>query len=134
MKAILVKEFGEPEVMKFEDVPTPVIGDSQVLVRVKAAGVNPVDTYIRAGIHAQRPALPYTPGKDAAGIVERVGRNVAKVKPGDRVFTSAAISGTYAEFALCAEDQVHPLPENVSFEQGAGVFVPYATAYRALFQ
>lgn len=134
MKAILVREFGEPEVMKFEDVPTPVAGDSRVLVRVEAAGVNPVDTYIRAGIHAQRPALPYTPGKDAAGIVETVGRNVTKVKAGDRVFTSAAVSGTYAEFALCEEDQVHLLPENVSFEQGAGVFVPYATAFRALFQ
>jgi NADPH2:quinone reductase len=134
MKAIVVKEFGEPEVMKFEDVPTPVAEDSQVLVRVRAAGVNPVDTYIRAGIHAQRPALPYTPGKDAAGIVETIGQNVTRVKPGDRVFTSAAVSGTYAEFALCAEDQVHLLPENVSFEQGAGVFVPYATAFRALFQ
>jgi NADPH2:quinone reductase len=134
MKAILVKEFGEPEVMKFEDVPTPVAGDSEVLVRVKAAGVNPVDTYIRAGIHAERPALPYTPGKDAAGIVETVGRNIAKVKAGDRVFTAGSISGTYAEFSLCAEDHVSLLPENVSFEQGAGVFVPYATAFRALFQ
>lgn len=134
MKAILVKEFGAPEVMELEDVPTPEVGDSQVLVHVKAAGVNPVDTYIRAGMHAQKPALPYTPGKDAAGIVEAVGKNVTKVKVGDRVFTSAAVSGTYAELALCEEDQVHLLPENVSFEQGAGVFVPYATAFRALFQ
>lgn len=134
MKAILVNEFGEPEVMKLEDVPTPSVGDSQVLVRVKAAGVNPVDTYIRAGMHAQKPDLPYTPGKDAAGIVEAVGNEVKKVKIGDRVFTAGSVSGTYAEFALCEEAHIHLLPENVSFEQGAGVFVPYATAFRALFQ
>ena len=134
MKAILVKEFGEPEVMKLEDVPTPSVGDSQVLVRVKAAGVNPVDTYVRAGMYAQKPDLPFTPGKDAAGIVEAVGNEVKKVKTGDRVFTAGSISGTYAEFALCAEEHVSLLPENVSFEQGAGVFVPYATAFRALFQ
>ncbi len=134
MKAIIVKKFGEPEVMKFEDIPTPEVGDSQVLVRVKAAGVNPVDTYVRAGMYAQKPDLPFTPGKDAAGIVEAVGKNVTKLKTGDRVFTAGSVSGVYAEFALCEDDQVHLLPENVSFEQGAGVFVPYATAFRALFQ
>lgn len=134
MKAIVIKEFGAPEVMKLEEVETPTPNKDQVLVRVKAAGVNPVDTYIRAGQYANAPNLPFTPGKDAAGIVEAVGEGIEKIKVGDRVFTAGSISGTYAEFALCEEDQVAPLPDNVSFSQGAGVFVPFATAYRALFQ
>jgi NADPH2:quinone reductase len=134
MKAILVREFGEPEVMKIEELPTPEPGAGQVLVRIEAAGVNPVDTYIRTGTHAQKPDLPYTPGKDAAGTIHAVGEGAVKFKPGDRVYTADSITGTYAEYALCIEDQVHPLPDNVTFEQGAGVFVPYATAYRALIQ
>jgi NADPH2:quinone reductase len=134
MKAIIVREFGAPEVMKLEEAADLQPDENQVLVRVEAAGVNPVDAYIRTGTHAQKPKLPYTPGKDAAGVVEAVGANIADFKVGDRVYTADSISGTYAEFALCAENQVHKLPENVSFEQGAGIFVPYATAYRALFQ
>jgi NADPH2:quinone reductase len=134
MKAIIVRQFGAPEVMRLEEVSTPEVGASQVLVRVKAAGINPVDTYIRGGLHAQKPDLPYTPGKDAAGIVEAVGGRVENIKVGDRVYTADSVTGTYAEFALCEENQVQLLPENVSFEQGAGVFVPYATSYRALFK
>ena len=134
MKAIVVREFGAADVMKFEEVPTPEAGENQVLVNIKAAGVNPVDTYIRSGVYAQKPALPYTPGKDGAGLVEAVGANVSKFKPGDRVITADAGSGTYAEFAVFDEKHLIKLPENVSFEEGAGVFVPYATAYRALFQ
>jgi NADPH:quinone reductase len=134
MKAIIVREFGAPEVMILEETADLSPAENQVLVRVAAAGVNPVDDYIRTGMHAQKPNLPYTPGKDAAGVVEAVGANVTKFKIGDRVFTSGALTGTYAESALCEENQVHQLPENVSFEQGAGVFVPYATSYRALFQ
>ncbi|GIU82205.1 MAG: NADPH:quinone reductase [Acidobacteria bacterium] len=134
MKAIVVRRFGEPEVMKLEEVPTPEVGASQVLVRIKAAGVNPVDTYIRSGIYPVKPDLPYTPGKDGAGVVEKVGEKVTKVKVGDRVFLSGSLTGTYAEMALCEEWQVHHLPERISFEQGAGIFIPYATAYRALFQ
>ncbi|HQU84779.1 MAG TPA: NADPH:quinone reductase [Pyrinomonadaceae bacterium] len=134
MKAIIVKNFGEPEVMKLEETETPEPNGNQVLVRVKAAGVNPVDTYIRTGTYAQKPNLPYTPGKDAAGIVEKIGANVSKFAVGDRVLTADAGSGTYAEFCVCEEKDLIKLPENVSFEQGAGVFVPYATAFRALFQ
>lgn len=134
MKAIVIREFGTPEVMKLEEVSDLEANENQILVRVKAAGVNPVDTYIRAGIHAQRPSLPYTPGKDAAGVVESVGENITKFKAGERVLTTGSITGTYAEFCLCEENQLIKLPENVSFEQGAGVFVPYATSYRALFQ
>lgn len=134
MKAIVVREFGEPEVMKLEEVSTPEPLGSQVLVRVKAAGVNPVDAYLRTGIHAHAPKLPYTPGKDAGGTVEAVGDGVTGYKIGNRVYTANSLTGTYAEFTLCEEKQLGHLPDNVSFEQGAGVWTPYATAFRALFQ
>lgn len=134
MKVIIVKEFGSPEVMKLEESSIPEITSDQVLVKVKAAGVNPVDTYIRSGVYPTVPKLPYTPGKDASGIIEAIGENVTKFKVGDRVYTADSVTGTYAEFVVCKENQVNLLPENVSFEQGAGVFVPYATSYRALFQ
>lgn len=134
MKAIVVKDFGAPEVMKPEEIETPEPNADQILVHVEAAGVNPVDTYIRTGTYAQKPDLPYTPGKDAAGIVEKIGANVKNFAVGDRVLTADSVSGTYAEFCVCEEKHLIKLPENVSFEQGAGVFVPYATAYRALFQ
>jgi len=134
MKAILVHEFGAPEVMRIAETPTPRPGVGQVLVRVKAAGVNPADTYMRNGAYAVKPPLPYTPGTDGAGLVEAVGESVARVAPGDRVYLARSVSGTYAEYALALETQVHPLPERVSFAQGAGVYVPYGTAYRALRQ
>ncbi len=131
MKAISVEEFGGPEVMKLVELPRPEPGPGQVLVRMHAAGVNPVETYIRAGTYPRKPALPFTPGNDGAGVVEQVGEDV-KVRPGDRVYTAGSISGTYAEYALCNTAQIHPLPANVSFAQGAAVGTPYATAYRGL--
>jgi NADPH2:quinone reductase len=134
MKAIRVHEFGGPEVMRLEDVPGLTPGRGQLLVRMQAAGVNPVDTYIRTGTYARAPALPYTPGADGAGTVTAIGADVTGFKPGDRVYTAGSISGTYAEQALCTEAQVHPLPEKISFAQGAALGVPYGTAYRALFQ
>ena len=134
MKAIRVHAYGDPEVMGLETVPEPEPYPGQVLVRVYAVGVNPVETYIRSGIYTQAAPLPYTPGTDAAGVVEAVGSGVTTVELGDRVYTSHSLSGTYAEKTLCQESHVHPLPEGVSFEQGAGVTVPYAAAYRALFQ
>jgi NADPH2:quinone reductase len=132
MKAILVHEFGGPEVLKFEEVPTPKPGAGQILVRIRAAGVNPYDTYMRAGTYPVKPQLPYTPGSDAAGVIEAAGDGVKKVKPGDRVYTAKTVTGAYAEYALALEEQVHPLPEKISFGQGAGVWVPYGTAYHAL--
>jgi NADPH2:quinone reductase len=105
-----------------------------VLVRVHAAGVNPYDTYMRNGTYAIKPPLPYTPGSDAAGVVEAVGPGVTAVKPGDRVYTAKTLSGAYAEYALTLESQVHRLPAKVSFLQGAGVWVPYGTAYHAMYQ
>ena len=134
MNAIRVHEFGGPEVMRLESVPDLQPGPGQVVVRVKAVGVNPVDTYIRSGMYARKPALPYTPGADAAGVVESIGKGVNRVAVGDRVYVAGTTSGAYAEQALCNESQVHPLPERVSYAQGAAVNVPYATAYRALFQ
>ena len=133
MKAIRVRAFGGPEVMVLEDMPDLHAGPKQVLVRVKAAGVNPTDTYTRSGT-SRRPPLPYTPGIDAAGLVEAVGEGVTRVKVGARVYISGSISGAYAEQTQCDEYQVHPLPDKVTFAQGAGVNIPYATAYRALFQ
>ena len=134
MEAIRVHQFGEPEVLRLEDVPTPQPGSGQALVRMQAIGVNPVETYIRAGTYSYKPALPYTPGNDGAGVVEQIGDSVTEFKPGDRVYTAGSISGTYAEFALCKTEQVHRLPVNVSFAQGAAMGTPYATAYRGLFQ
>jgi NADPH:quinone reductase len=132
MKAILVREFGGPEVLKLEEVPTPKPAAGQVLVRIHAAGVNPYDTYMRAGTYAIKPPLPYTPGSDAAGVIEAISADVKKVKPGDRVYTAKTVTGAYAQYALALEEQVHPLPERISFGQGAGVWVPYGTAYHAL--
>jgi NADPH:quinone reductase len=133
MKAIRVHEFGGPEVMRLEEVTDPLPGSDQVLVRVAAAGVNPVDVYIRTGQHAVKPALPFTPGTDAAGIVEAVGMNVRRISVGDRVYTAGTLSGAYAELALCDASQIHRLPPSVTFAQGAAVNVPYATAHRGLF-
>ncbi len=134
MKAIVVHEYGDPEVMKLEDLEDPRPSGTEILVRIKAAGVNPVDTYLRTGIHAHAPKLPYTPGKDGAGIIESIGDAVTKFKIGDRVYTANSISGTYAELSLCDEKHLGKLPDNVTFEEGAGVWTPYATSYRALFQ
>ena len=134
MKAIRVDQFGEPDVLRLVELPVPQPTVGQVLVRVHAIGVNPVETYIRSGNYARKPALPYTPGSDAAGIVEAVGGEVTAFKPGDRVYTAGTLTGSYAEFALCESSQVHPLSANVSFAQGAAIGVPYATAYRALIQ
>jgi NADPH2:quinone reductase len=132
MKAILVRQFGGPEVMKLEEVPTPKPAAGQVLVKIHAAGVNPADTYARTGNYAVLPPLPYTPGSDGAGVIDSVGDGVKKVKAGDRVYVAKSVSGTYAEYALALESQVYRLPEKISFVQGAGVFIPYATAYHAI--
>ncbi|MGC2528579.1 MAG: NADPH:quinone reductase [Candidatus Acidiferrum sp.] len=132
MKAIVVHEFGGPEVLKYEEVPTPKPGVGQVLVRVHGVGVNPYDTYMRNGTYAVKPPLPYTPGSDGAGVIEAVGADVTKVKSGDRVYMAKTVTGAYAEYAVALESQVHPLPEKASFAQGAGVWVPYGTAYHAL--
>jgi NADPH2:quinone reductase len=103
MKAILVREFGAPELMKLEEVPTPRPGPGQVLVKIHAAGVNPYDTYMRAGVYAIK-----------------------------RVYLAHPLTGSYAEYTLATESQAHRLPERISFSQGAGIYVAYATAYYGL--
>src|SRR6476646_1271995 len=141
MKAIVVREHGGPEVLKLEDLPDPRPNADQVVVRLRAVGVNPVDVYIRTGAYARKPALPFIPGSDAGGEIESVGAGVKKYKPGDRVFihgtaadhTHGHYGGAYAQKAVCNLEYVYRLPANVSLAQGAAMGVPYATAYRALF-
>ncbi len=133
MKAIVVKEFGGPEVLRLEERPALQPGDDEVLVRLRATGVNPVETYIRSGQYPALPILPYTPGSEGAGEVERVGAGIASVKLGDRVFLSGSLTGTYAEQALCSAGQIHPLPDGADYTHGAAMGVAYATAWRGLF-
>lgn len=133
MKAIRVSEYGGPAVLKLEEVPTPQPGPGQVLVRNHAVGINPVDTYLRSNTDNRGPKLPYTPGGDTGGVVESAAPGVTAVKAGDRVYVGGTVSGAYAEYSLCEQSQVHPLPANASFAQGAAMNVPYATAFHALF-
>src|SRR5712691_2753567 len=133
MQAIRIHTFGEPEVMQLEEVPDPQPGPGQVVVRVHAVGVNPVETYIRSGIYP-KPPTPYTPGNDGAGVIAAIGPDVKGVAVGERVYMAGSSSGTYAELSVCSAQRVHPLPPQASFAQGAAINVPYGTAYHALFQ
>lgn len=133
MKAIRVHRFGGPEVLTLEpSVSLPSPGPEEVLVKVKAVGVNPVETYIRSGAYARKPPLPYTPGSDCSGLVEEVGSAVTEVKKGERVYVSKTLTGSYAEYVLAPRNGVHSLPEELTFNQGAALSIPYVTAYRAL--
>ena len=139
MKAIQVTQFGGPEKLVYTDVEDVTAGKGEVCVRLYAAGVNPSDTYTVTGTYAFCiPQLPYTPGIDGAGIVEAIGEGVTNVTVGDRVFIASlkggSSTGTFAQKVVCNQTSVHPLPEYVSFEQGAALGVPAMTAYRALFQ
>ena len=138
MQAIRVHQFGGPEVMKLEDVPDPKPGPGQVLVRLHAAGVNPVDAYVRAGTYTISATLPFIPGSDGAGVIEAVGEGVKQWKTGDRVYifgtASGVRAGAYAQLAVCDASQVHTLADKATFAQGAAIGVPYSTACRALFQ
>lgn len=134
MRAIRVEQFGGPEVLRVAEIDDPRPGAGEVVVRLHAAGVNPVEAYIRTGQYARLPELPYTPGGDGAGVVEALGEGVSGVAVGDRVYVAAFLgkTGTYAERIACAARTVHHLPASVSFAQGAALGVPAATAYRAL--
>lgn len=133
MKAICVYAFGQPEVMRIEDRILSAPGPEEILVEIRAVGVNPVDAYIRAGIYADRP-FPFTPGIDAAGVIVQVGDNVNAFTVDQRVYVCGSITGTYAQQAVCSQSQVYALPDLISFEQGAALGIPYGTAYRGLFQ
>lgn len=140
MRAIQVHEHGDPSVLQLHDVGKPRLEPGKVLVRLHAVGVNPVDTYIRAGGYGRVPQLPYIPGMDGAGVIEAVGeaadlrRGARTLGPGDRVWVCARGGGSYAEYVTAEPYEVHALPDQVSFEQGACLGVPYLTAWRALMQ
>ncbi|XP_045209318.2 quinone oxidoreductase-like [Mercenaria mercenaria] len=132
MRAIRVKQFGGPEVLQLEEsVAVPIPSDTQVLVQVRAAGINPVDTYIRSGTY-QMTNLPYTPGRDGAGIIKKVGSKTTKFKPGDRVYFLFNASGSYAQYVAVEEGMVGHLADYLTLEQGAAIGIPYYTAFRAL--
>lgn len=135
MRAVLVQQFGGIEQMKVAtDVAIPKPDDKQVLIKVHASGVNPVDTYVRSGQYSKLPNLPYVPGKDAAGVIHSTGSLISKLKPGDRVFSCQTTQmGSLAEYAAVNEENVFPLGDQLTFEQGAAIGIPYFTAYRALF-
>lgn len=133
MKAIEIASFGDPEVMQLVEKELPQLSFGQVLIEVKAIGVNPVDTYIRAGTYPMLPELPYTPGSNIAGDIEAIGPGVEGFSPGDRVYSSSTQSGAYAEKAVCNTSEIFTLSEKLSYKQGASLGVPAATAWRALF-
>ncbi len=132
MKAIRVHEFGDPDQLRLETTPDPVVSEGQVGVKVFAAGINPVDTYIRSGTYAVKPELPYTPGFDGAGEVVELGKGVEGLELGERVYFGGTLTGAYAERAVCDPARVYRLPDGSSFSEGACVAVPYGTAHRAL--
>lgn len=133
MRAVVVRDYGAADVLRVESVPIPQPGPGEVLVRLIAAGVNPVDTYLRSGTQGYRPTLPFTPGWDGAGMVAAVGEGVPKLVQHDAVYVSQAQAGTYAEYCVCSATHVFPLPPGLSAEEGAALGVPYATSWQALF-
>ena len=133
MKAVVVNEFGGPEVLRVVDCDLRDLGDGEVLIAVKAIGINPVETYIRAGTYPRLPKLPYTPGGNVAGTIEACGPGVSTLNVGDRVYSAATVSGAYAEKSIGNVTDVFILPDNLSFAQGTALGVPAATAWRGLF-
>lgn len=134
MKAIRVESFGDPEKMQLTDIPRPEPARGEVVIEVAAAGVNPVDTYIRGGVYPQLPEPPYTPGTDAAGTVTALGKGLTGIKEGDRVYCAGCPDGTYAQFIVCPIERIYPLPNAIGFFEGACLGVPGGASWRALFQ
>jgi NADPH:quinone reductase-like Zn-dependent oxidoreductase len=136
MKAIAIHEYGGPEVLKYEDVPRPEPKDDQILVRVIAAGVNPVDGLIRSGIFAkyEKAAFPMIPGADIAGVVEKAGSKITKFRMGDPVYAYISLknSGGYADYAVATEGEASPKPKSLSYVEAAAVPVVALTAWQAL--
>jgi NADPH:quinone reductase len=130
MKAMRAHQFGGPEQLRLEDVADPQAQAGQVVIRVKAAGINPADVVLLSGALRMVP-LPYIPGADVCGEVESCGAGVTHVKKGDRVF-GRALTGAYAEKTCLAAGETIPLPANLSFEEGAAIPIPFYTAYYAL--
>ena len=126
MKAIRVEQYGGPEVLHHVDLPIPEPGPGELLIRVEAAGVNFVDVYHRTGLY-QRP-LPFTPGREGAGVVERLGAGVTGTRPGDRVVSETAV-GSYAEYAIVPEERAVPLPDGLDARLAAAVMLQGLTAH-----
>ena len=126
MKAIRVYETGGPEKLVFEDQPVPSPGAGQALVKIHSIGLNFIDVYFRTGLY--KSSLPFTPGMEAAGIVEATGDNVTAVQPGERV-AYAGVLGAYAEYALVNATQLVPLPGDVDFSSAAAVMLQGLTAH-----
>ncbi|TDO97484.1 NADPH:quinone reductase [Marinomonas balearica] len=133
MKAMQITDYGTASDLKLVEVDQPLFAEDQLLVKVGAAGVNPVDTYIRSGANNYKATFPHTPGSDGAGIIEAVGKDVEGFKVGQRVYFSRNLSGSSAEYAVCATTHTFPLADNLSFVEGACLGIPYTTAHRALF-
>jgi NADPH:quinone reductase-like Zn-dependent oxidoreductase len=136
MKAMVIHEFGGPEVMKYEDAPKPEPKDDEILVRVMAAGINPVDSYVRQGMFGKRGLdnRPAIIGYDIAGVVEKTGANAKKFKAGDAVYSYLSVmrGGGYAEFAIAKESETAVKPRNINFEEAASVPLAATTAWQAL--
>jgi NADPH2:quinone reductase len=133
MRALVCSEYGPPEQLVLEERPDPVPGMGEVLVDVRAAGINFPDVLVIAGTYQVKIPPPFVPGNEVAGIVEAVGEGVSRLKPGDRVIATPA-GGAFAEKCVVAEKLCLPLPGALSFEQGAGFTVTYATTYHAFHQ
>src|SRR5215471_16360480 len=136
MKAVVIHEYGGPEVLKYEDIPRPEPKDDQLLIRVIAAGVNPVDGMIRSGMFANdgNRAFPIILGGDVAGVVEKVGNKITKFKAGDPVFAYVSLdnSGGYAQYALVSEREAAPKPKSLTYVEAAAVPIVAMTAWQAL--
>src|SRR5438876_11495198 len=135
MKAVVIHEYGSPEVLKYEDISRPEPKDDQLLIRVIAAGVNPVDGMIRSGMFAnEKRAFPIILGGDIAGVVEKVGSKVTKFKSGDPVFAYVSLdnSGGYAQYALVTEREAAPKPKSLTYVEAAAVPIVALTAWQAL--
>ncbi|MGB9601225.1 MAG: NADPH:quinone reductase [Limisphaerales bacterium] len=136
MKAAFIRKTGPPEVIEYNDFPTPKPAKQQVLVRVKAVSVNPIDTYIRAGLVPMNIPMPYIIGCDLAGVVEEVGEGVSKFNKGDRVWgTNQGLlgrQGVFAEFAAVDEQWLYPIPDGVSNEDAAAIALVGITAHLGL--
>jgi len=138
MKAIVIHAYGGPEVLKLEDVPRPEPKENEILIRVIAASVNPVDAAIRQGYLARLigDKLPLIPGMDAAGVVEKTGAKIVRFKVGDPVyaFFTLASEGGYAQFAVAKESEAAPKPTALSYAQAAAVPAAASTAWQALVE
>jgi NADPH:quinone reductase len=125
MKAVRVNEVGSPDVLRYEDLPTPAPGPGQALVKLEAIGLNFLDCYFRSGVY--KAPLPFTPGSEAAGTVTATGANVTTIRVGDRV-SYAPVMGAYAEYAVVAADRLVPVPEAVDLRTAAAVTLQGMTA------